>query len=546
MRNFLFALAAIFMFIAWLHPIHYRPWATYLGELYAFFALFALAAAFLRQHIQLPKITLPIFGLALIPLIQFAFGHVYYFSIALLGFLYVFSFWIAIAIGFSLSSQPDSREKTFLYLSYTFLAGGIATGLVAICQWLNFDEQLSWIMMNISGSTRPFANFAQPNNMGTFLLMSLLACLYLYEKKAVATQWLVLAALPILIGVALSQSRTSWVACIAILLYLSYQQYRHVIRLPWRYNAVWLACFAGLIFCLPEISQWLAQVSGLQMIESRDVAQRAGGDMSRLAIWQQMAHALAAQPWFGYGWYQTSTAFVSISDTFQGPVWVRSSHNFILDFLIWNGVLVGGPFLMYFGYLGLQLHKRAQSAAAVIGLLMIGVFVIHAMLEFPQNYAYFLLPVGFILGTVLAQKADTAVLTLPPAFMRTVFIIGLALLAAIYRDYDVLVPKMDQAARFEKTPEKITRNDRIFLLTEFSHRIDLIRADPYQRMSKAELDEVEKLVRSYPTKYNLTKYAKMLAYNGYEAEAKHQLQRIKIIQKKDLSYEELIKDMPSK
>jgi len=172
MRNFLFALAAIFMFIAWLHPIHYRPWATYLGELYAFFALFALAAAFLRQHIQLPKITLPIFGLALIPLIQFAFGHVYYFSIALLGFLYVFSFWMAIAIGFSLSSQPDSREKTFLYLSYTFLAGGIATGLVAICQWLNFDEQLSWIMMNISGSTRPFANFAQPNNMGTFLLMS--------------------------------------------------------------------------------------------------------------------------------------------------------------------------------------------------------------------------------------------------------------------------------------------------------------------------------------------------------------------------------------
>lgn len=546
MRNFLFALAAIFMFIAWLHPIHYRPWATYLGELYTFFALFALAAACWKQPIRLPKITLPIFGLALIPLLQFAFGHVYYFSIALLSFIYVFSFWIAIAIGYSLCSDQASREKTFQYLSYTFLAGGVATGLVAICQWLNFDASLGWIMMNINGSTRPFANFAQPNNMGTFLLMALLACLYLYEKKAAATKWLVLAALPMLIGVALSQSRTSWVACIAIMLYLSYQQYRHIIRLPWRYNLLWLFGFIGLIFCLPEISQWLAQTSGMQLIESRDVAQRAGGDMSRLAIWQQMTHAAAAQPWFGYGWYQTSTAFVFISDTFPGPVWVRSAHNFILDFLLWNGVLIGLPFLAYFGYLGLQLHQRVQSASSVIGVLMVGVFVIHALLEFPQNYAYFLLPMGFVIGTILAQKTDAAAITLPPIFMRAALICGLILLAVIYRDYDVAVPKMDQSARFEKTPEKITRNDRIYLLSEFDHRINFIRMNPYQAMSKAQLDDVEKLVRSYPTNYNLTKYAKMLAYNGYEAEAKHQLLRIKIIQKKDLSYEDLIKAMPSK
>ena len=545
MRNFLFALAAIFMFIAWLHPIHYRPWATYLGELYAFFALFALAAACFKQKLLLPKIALPIFALALVPLLQFAFGHVYYFSIALLGFLYVFSFWLAISLGYSLSADQASRDKTFTYLSYTFVAGGVATGLVAICQWLNFDASLSFIMMNISGTTRPFANFAQPNNMGTFLLMSLLACLYLYEKKAVSTKWLVLAALPMLIGVALSQSRTSWVACIAILLYLSYQQYRHVIRLPWRYSLIWLICFVGLILCLPEISKWLTEASGMDMIKSRDVVQRAGGDMSRLAIWQQMAHAVAAQPWFGYGWYQTSTAFVSISDTFPGPVWVRSAHNFILDFLLWNGAVVAVPFFAYFGYLGIALHKRAQSAAAVVGLLMVGIFVIHAMLEFPQNYAYFLLPMGFVIGTILAQKSDTAVFSLPPIVLRCVFAVGLILLAVIYRDYDVLVPKLDQTARYEKTPEKITRDDRILLLTEFDHRINFIRMNPYQHMTQTELDDAGKLVRSYPTKYNFIKYAKMLAYNGQKAEALHQLQRMKTIQKFELSYEDLIKEMPA-
>jgi hypothetical protein len=39
MKNLLFACAAACIFLAWLLPIHYRPWATYTGELYAFFCL---------------------------------------------------------------------------------------------------------------------------------------------------------------------------------------------------------------------------------------------------------------------------------------------------------------------------------------------------------------------------------------------------------------------------------------------------------------------------------------------------------------------------
>lgn len=52
------------------------------------------------------------------------------------------------------------------------------------------------------------------------------------------------------------------------------------------------------------------------------------------------------------------------------------------------------------------------------------------------------------------------------------------------------------------------------------------------------------MVLTYPTKYNLIKYAKLLAFNGYEVEAKHQLQRLKTIQKTELSYDELTQDMP--
>jgi hypothetical protein len=41
MRFFLFLAASVCIALAWLLPIHYRPWVTYTGELFAFLSLFA-------------------------------------------------------------------------------------------------------------------------------------------------------------------------------------------------------------------------------------------------------------------------------------------------------------------------------------------------------------------------------------------------------------------------------------------------------------------------------------------------------------------------
>ncbi len=543
MKFLLVLLAAVFISLAWLMPIHYRPWVTYTGELYAFFALFAMAAICLKEKLRIPVVSLPLLLLAGVPFIQLLTGQVFFFSTAMMGFIFVFSFWLASVLGYHLSTGNYNREETFTNLSYVFLASGTVTGIIALCQWTNLDATLPGIV-NISGSQRPYANFAQPNNMATFLVMALMSCLYLYEKKKIQTKWLFACAAIIVVGMALSQSRTAWVAAIAIILYLAFYQYKGVIRLKWYYSIAWFILFISCIVAFPLLSQLATQVMDAQVVQSRDVVARATGDMSRLAIWQQMLAAIQAQPWFGYGWYQTSVAFVSISDTVQGPVWIRSAHNFIIDFLLWNGLIVGLPFLAYFGYLGYQLQRWVKTPESVIGILMIGAFLTHAMFEFPQHYAYFLLPVGFILGMVLAQNPNIKTVTLPSVAMKIIFGFGLLLLIAIYRDYDVAVPKLGQSIRYEQQPEKITNQQPIYLLTEFNHRIDWIRLNPYSKASSEQIQAGEQMVLSYPTKYNLIKYAKLLAFNGYEDEAKHQLQRLKVIQKTELSYEELIQDMP--
>lgn len=543
MKFTLALIAAILISLAWLMPLHYRPWVTYTGELYAFFALFALATLYLKEKLKIPALSLPLLLLACVPLIHFLTGQVFFFSTAMMGFIFIFSFWLASVLGYNFSRENYNREETFTNLSYVFLASGTITGLIALCQWSNLDSILPG-MVNISGNQRPYANFAQPNNMATFLVMALMSCLYLYEKKKIQTKWLFACAAVIVMGVALSQSRTAWVAAIAIIFYLAFYQYKGIIRLKWYYSTAWLVFFISCIVAFPLLSQLAAQAIDTDVVQSRDVVSRATGDMSRIAIWQQMLIAIQAQPWFGYGWYQTSVAFVSISDTVQGPVWIRSAHNFILDFLLWNGLIIGLPFFAYFGYLGYQLQRWVNTPESVIGILMIGVFVTHAMFEFPQHYAYFLLPVGFILGTVLAQNPKIKTVVMPSIGMQFTFAVGLLLLIVIYRDYDVAVPKLGQSIRYEKQPEKITNEKPIYLLTEFNHRIAWIRLNPYSKASAEQIQEGEQIVLSYPTKYNLIKYAKLLAFNGYENKAKHQLQRLKVIQKTEMSYEDLTQDIP--
>ncbi|MBE9399758.1 O-antigen ligase C-terminal domain-containing protein [Acinetobacter albensis] len=537
MKFFLLLFAAVFISLGWLLPIHYRPWVTYTGELFAFLSLFTLAAIYLKDKIKLPVISLPLVLLAMIPLVQYWMGELFFFDKALLCSLFVFAFWLCSVLGYNLTQSKIDRENIFTGFSIVLLLCGTLTGIIAICQWLTLDAYIPG-MVNMKNAVRPYANFAQPNNMATFLLMSLLACLYLYENKKVHTKWLISAVFIMLMSLALSQSRTSWVACACIVVYLAYQQFKGYISIKWYYLTVWTALFVGFIFLLPTIGGFLTQLADTQ-IKSVDIARRATGDMSRLAIWNQMLHAIADRPWFGYGWNQTSVAYTLVSDHFQGPVWVRSAHNFILDFILWNGLIIALPFLAYFGYWGYQLHKQINSVESVIGILMIGAVLVHAMLEFPQYYAYFLLPVGFILGLVQSQNINIKTLTLSPNFMRVGYLGAVLLCILIVRDYAVMVPKLNQSMRYENTPEKITNQDQVYLLEEFNRRIAWIRMSPYSKANHQQLQEIQEMVLNYPTQYDVVKYAKILAFNGYEAEARHQLELLKKIRKVDYDYASL-------
>jgi hypothetical protein len=83
------------------------------------------------------------------------------------------------------------------------------------------------------------------------------------------------------------------------------------------------------------------------------------------------------------------------------------------------------------------LNKNTKDTTSIIAMLMVSAILIHAMLEFPQRYAYFLLPMGFLLGLIQAQTPNLKGITLHKNVIRGCWVISLVLLFMIWRDYKV-------------------------------------------------------------------------------------------------------------
>ena len=93
-----FILASLLIGFAWLSPIHTYPWVTFSSELASFAAGVALLTLCLKQPIKIPRAQLWMFAIAIVPLLQWCFGLVFDFSIALLSTVYLLGFWFMVVM----------------------------------------------------------------------------------------------------------------------------------------------------------------------------------------------------------------------------------------------------------------------------------------------------------------------------------------------------------------------------------------------------------------------------------------------------------------
>ena len=532
-------LASLLLSFAWLSPFHTYPWVTFSSELATFAAALTLFTLFLNRNIQIPKLQLYILPVAFIPLLQWSGGLVSDFSVALLSTAYLFGFWVMVVMGYNLSLQPSAREQLMQRTCWLLLIIASVTSLMAMVQWLGLESSLYGIMQ-LKGN-RPYANFGQPNNLATFLIVGLMGALFLYEKHKASLWLLIPASLSILFAICLTQSRTSLLVCIFICIYWVIKQYKNKPRLNFIKLFGWAATYfliAG--YLLPIIAQVMTTSVGEAVTHTASLAQRAGSGHERLGMWMQIIHAIGERPWFGYGWNQTSVAVVESIHFNTVQVWFNSAHNIVLDLLVWNGLPLGFLIIAYFAIWLFWLSKNAKDTISIVAILMVSAILMHAMLEFPQRYAYFLLPMGFLLGLIQAQTPNLNGVSLHRNIIRCVWLVSLIVLLLIWRDYKLFQENSKLVFKQKPVSEEILGSSKILILTQFQQRLDWIALKPQTLMSDSDLSVIGEMVENKATPYNLKKYAQLLVYNHKLDEAEQQLFVLQQLYKQKISLAEIM------
>lgn len=541
MQVFFLFLAAILLGFAWLSPFHYNPWVMFSSEISTFAAGLSVLAALFYHHIKIPRAQILLLPFTLIPIVQWSCGLVFDLSTALLSTFYLLGFWFMILAGYNLSLDQKKREQIFSGFSLLIIIISLFTSLIAIFQWLNIESHLIYTLHLIGN--RPYGNFGQPNNMATFLIIGLLGCLYLYEKHKV-TLWLLLpSALIILFTIALSQSRTSWIVFPFLLIYWMVKQFGKQKRFRFVQGLLWCLAFfliAGLI--LPYITQFIEFSTNTEITETSSFVARAGSGHERIGMWIQILHAIAQQPWLGYGWSQTSVAVVDSIQYGTVHVWFNSAHNVLLDIIIWNGIPIGIVIIAYFACWFVWLNQQAKETISIIAIMMVCTVLIHAMLEFPQRYAYFLLTCGFLLGIIQAQTPVLKGIVLNKQVFRLIWGISVILLVAIWRDYNVYVTNSNLLFKNKQPNAEVLGSNQIFVLTQFEQRLKWIEMKPETTLSDADLAVWGSFVKNKATPYNLRKYAQLLAYNGKVEQAKQQIFILQHLYRQQITLAELLKN----
>lgn len=500
--------ATFFLALAWLLPNHYRPWLAAYQDGCIFLALIILAIWLLNNKcIGIPKFSFFLIFIAFIPILQNVFGFISFSGDSIISSFYIFGFFIAFIVAYHLLSK-SKRNNVFKWLYWVVLIVSIISVWIQLRQWLLFEGNIWTVDLPPNG--RPFANFGQPNNCATFLCMGLMACLYLYEKKYIHRFCGVLLASFILFGITLTQSRTAWVFALAFLIWWFWKSRYFQTRLS-KYSVFYfVGIFIFFILITPYVSDYLG------VTNTTDALTRASSGYLRIPMWHQMLLAIKEQPLLGYGWNQVGVAQLSVYLDYPTTEWTEHSHNILLDLLIWNGIPLGLVIIGFFTWWLYRLSQLAISIEPFIALSMVGAVLVHAMLEYPLDYAFFLLPVGFLLGLVQAQDKTIKVIEIPRKVVMSLLSFFIALYFWIFIEYRMIEEDV-RLLRFEALNIGTLHAEQaapdVILLTQLREQIRFIRTQPKENMTPEQLDWMRKVAYRYATPAALYRYAQALALN---------------------------------
>jgi hypothetical protein len=504
---------------AWLLPNHAQPWLAFHSDSWMAVALSLVATVVLlkTRELSFSGLDLIVATVAAVPMVQYAAGLLSFAGQAWTSSAYLLGLLLAILVGRQWNAWRPLWMGDILFGS--FLTAGLVSVGLQLYQWMGLtaDQNLQDIWVYWLGGHRPYGNLAQPNQMATLLLWGLIGCGWSLHRGHVRRAIGAISALILLLGLALTQSRTGLLGLCAIA------------AAAWWWRKAWaqrttpyfVAGLVPLYFVATSAIAW--GTTALLLDTPNDIVARSAAEI-RPALWAMFLDAMTQRPWLGYGWNEGVAAHLAVAERHLAlPMAFGSAHNLALDLALWAGIPIAlGLVAVCLTWASIAV-KRVRSAPQVLYALVLLTVGLHAMLEFPLNYAYFLLPAGLAVG---ALSGDLKIWLLGPAsrtawrLTLAVFCASVGLLAAIVYDYfhvesATLDIRMKMAA-VHSTPKA----PDVLILTQFPAMVEFALRDPAIPATEKDLQQARHAGALWMTQQNLSKLIVMLALNGHVPEAR--------------------------
>lgn len=512
--------------LPWLMPVHTLPWTGFHADaLMALIIIVALTVVLLktRGRWTFPVSSVVIVGLSFIPLLQYLVGMIYFSADAFLASAYLLAFGFAVLLGRRMEEFWPGRLATAVFVSFC-IAAGISFS-IALNQWLQLDQWGNFTTGVVAGS-RPVANVAQPNKLATLYVWGLVAFGWAFRSGGVRGWLTVLTALLLLSGIAMTQSRTGTLAVSSVMVIAIFHP-RALGTNAQRWVALGLfVWFMGCVF------SWNALNTLLELVPPSSLGERLKPG-TRILHWQLIMDAILQRPLWGWGWQQVSVAqsALALQQPATGEV-IRFSHNLILDLLVWNGMPLGllltGGITAWFG----RRWRSADNVTAVLSMVVLSVFLLHSMLEFPHASLTLLLPAGLLAGTVSAAGLVTVKQsTWFDCREGLIAIVVLAMALCFFlvtRDYlrieAAWMAERVRAARIGNLDPVPLPNT--LTLGHLNAVLVLGRAEPGKGMATEEIEDMKRLTYRISGVGGMLKLAQAQALNGQKVEAEATLDRL--------------------
>ena len=402
-------ISLILVGLMWAFPfLHYRHenpltsfdqewWSAMLGVL----AVTLLIAREFWERPEIPRIAQLPALLIVVLLVQLALGRVAYFGQALLYSLYFLFATLLMMLGARLR-DCFGLARVSRALAIFLLIGAELNAVIGVLQhfqWHTFLDPV--IAQDLSAGI--YGNLAQPNHYADYLALGLISLGLLFQQRSIKTVFAILLTLPLLFAMTLSGSRSTWLY-LALMTFMAWWLARREATMKplLRYSLLLVAGFV-LMHLLVQMHFMAGGGNGTNTVQ-RLLTYNGGGDTGgsiRLYLWHEALLMFTQSPLLGIGFGQFAWHHFQLLPLLQAnniSGLYNNAHNLVFQMAAVAGI---AGLLALLVPLGIWLHgtrRAALSGAHWWGYSMLGVLVIHSLLEYPLWYAYFVGVAAVLLG----------------------------------------------------------------------------------------------------------------------------------------------------